>query len=60
MPINEKGPRCAWCGVRPDDPVWAQPPGQKKDISCLGCVADQREYGVPVRILARALFLEEQ
>lgn len=54
--INEKGPRCAWCGVRPDDPCWVQPQGQGKGLACLGCVADLRAYGQPVRILARAIF----
>lgn len=55
--INEKGPKCAWCGVRPDDPVWVEPAGQDKGLACLGCVADLRLYG-RVRVLARALFTE--
>lgn len=52
--INISGPRCAWCGTRPDDPVWAQPRGQTKDISCLGCVADQRAQGTEIRVIGRA------
>jgi hypothetical protein len=55
-PINETGPRCAWCGCRPDDPVWAQPAGQAKDLACLGCVADMRAKGERPRILGRAIF----
>lgn len=54
--INEKGPQCAWCGVRPDDPMWVEPAGQGKDLACLGCVADQRSFGLRVRVLARAIF----
>jgi hypothetical protein len=52
--INENGPICSWCGVRPDDPVWAQPRGQAKGIACLGCVADQRFLGASVRIIGKA------
>lgn len=58
-PINDKGPRCHWCSVRPDDPMWVQPPAQEKGLACLGCVADLRALGVPVRVLGRAIFQEE-
>lgn len=57
--INETGPKCAWCGVRPDDPVWCQPAGQSKDLACLGCVADLRGSGARPRVLARAIFTRE-
>ncbi len=57
--INETGPKCAWCGVRPDDPQWVKPRDQAKDLACLGCIADMRAYGQNVQILGRAIFDRE-
>ena len=54
-PINLTGPRCAWCGCRPDDPLWVKA-GDAKDLACFGCLADMRAKGETPRVLGRAIF----
>ncbi len=62
--VNDAGPKCDRCGVRPDDPMWCdvraaitgtRPRDPLRSLLCLGCVADLRRIRRLVFVRSRAV-----